>query len=93
MSYSPLLSPDVIAQTTANIVVLAGEVATVGIYSSAPSALPLGETFTVKQLTPGVANVIIGLTDLERSVQLLGPGTYQVVRPVLSVPFGVFLDV
>ena len=86
-----ILAPGNVAAATVDITVAAGEQVTVGLYSAAAAALPLGVWFAVEQITPGVPNYVGKLDDSVRSVSLGGPCTYRVRRPDYVGPaFGVF---
>jgi hypothetical protein len=93
MPQSTILAAGTTAATSTDIVLAAGDTATVGIFAATAIPLPAGEQFTVVQVTPGAANYVGMLTNNERSVQIVGPGTFQVKRPVTTAAFGVFLEV
>lgn len=82
------------AATSTDIVVAAGAVVTVGIFSAAAGELPAGIAFRIAQKTPGVDNEQIKLTNSFRSTTLVGPGTFRVKRPAYTgTAFGVFTEV
>jgi len=93
MPQSTILAAGTTAATSTDIVLAAGASATVGIFAATAMALPAGQQFEVVQVTPGAANYVGMLTNGERSVQIVGPGTFQVKRPVTTAAFGVFLEV
>lgn len=92
MAQTTILAAGTAAATSTDIVLAAGAVATVGIFAETAISLPAGEQFTVVQVTPGAANYAGMLTNGERAIQIVGPGTFQVKRPLTTAAFGVFLD-
>lgn len=92
MTQSTILASGTTAATSTNVVVSAGAIVTVGIFSTDPGASLAGRGCNVFQVTPGATNLIGYLDETCRSVQLNGPGTFNVSRPVLATAFGVFLD-
>ena len=92
MAQSTILASGTTAATSTDIAVIAGAVVTVGIFSANPGASLAGRGFDVFHVTPGATNVIGYLDESCRSIQLNGPGTFNVGRPVLTTAFGVFLD-
>ena len=86
-----LLAPGNAAGVTVDIVVAAGVMVTVGLYSAAAASLPPGVQFSIEQITPGAANYVGMLDNSVRSVSLSGPCTYRVRRQAYDGPaFGVF---
>ena len=94
MAQTSILSPGTTPATSGDIVVPAGVVVTVGIYESAPSSVKLASVFTVNQDTPGI-DIEIGIISLSNpSIQIIGPGTFRVVRSsgAGGKPLGVFVE-
>jgi len=93
MTAVSILAPGNIAAISSEIVVSAGAVAMVGIYSASDESAPVGVQFEIKQATPGARNIVGRLYQASRSTALLGPGTFIVSRPEYKgAPFGVFAD-
>lgn len=93
MPQSIILAPGNTSAASSDIVIAAGDVVTVGIYSAADAALPVSAQFSVVQDTPGADNVVDYLVGAKRAVQLMGPGTFRVRRPAYDgAGFGVFLE-
>lgn len=94
MTQSTILAPGNTAATSTDVVIAAGDVAAIGIYSDAPQDLPPGSSFEIFQVTPGEPNYIGSLKNNARSTILSGPGTYNVARRAVSgAEFGVFKDI
>lgn len=94
MTQTTILAPGLTQAPSADIVVAAGAVVTVGIYSVAPAVLGAMSDFSIMQVTPGYENYVGSLGNSHRATQLNGPGTFRVRRPELSgQAFGVFKDV
>lgn len=88
-----ILAPALTAGTSTDVVVAKGDVATLGIYAATPANLDSKFFITVEQVTPGAPNVVAVLSNSVRAVQVAGPGTYRVKRPVTTgTPFGVFKE-
>lgn len=92
MTQSTILASGTTAATSTDIVVAAGAIVTVGIFSANPGASLAGRGLEVLQVTPAADNLVTVLDETQRSTQLNGPGTFKVARPVLATAFGVFLD-
>ena len=92
VTQSTPLSLDTIADRSTDIVVDAGRVATVSIFSATVGLSP-SAGFQIYKVTPSAANLIGEMGYGKNDWQLFGPGTYYVSRPVLSTAFGVCLDV
>lgn len=93
MAQNFILAPAATAATSTDIVVAAGAVVTVGIYSAAGGILPSGVDFTVYQDTPDGDNYVARLSNFSRTTALSGPGTYRVKRPAYTgTAFGVFTE-
>lgn len=91
MAQSTILATGTTAASSTDIVVAAGAVVTVGVFSATPSGLRV--KFKIFQDTPGADNLIGLLGNENRATQLNGPGTYRVDRPLITdQPFGVFLE-
>lgn len=93
MSQSTILASGTTAAVSTDIVVGAGSVVTVSIFSTQPGASLASRGLDVLQATPGADNLIGSLSETQRTVQLAGPGTFRVNRPALATAFGVCLDV
>lgn len=93
MAQSTILASGTAAAVSSDIIVGAGSVVTVSIFSAAPGESLASRGFDVLQVTPGADNLIGSLNETARTIQLAGPGTYRVARPVLETAFGVSLDV
>ena len=91
MAQSTILASGTTAASSTDIVVAAGDVVTVGIFSASSGDL-LSSALAVQQVTPGALLTIGQLDSFTRSVQISGPGTFKVARPVLTTAFGVFKD-
>lgn len=88
-----VLAADVTAGVSSDILVAAGAVVTVGIFSAAAGKLPEGMVFAVEQVTPGASNVADYLHNHKRTAVLSGPGTFRVRRPAYTgTAFGVFTE-
>lgn len=93
MTAVSILEPGNIAAISREIVVSAGVVAMVGIYSASSDPTPVGVQFEIKQATPGAPNIVGRLHQASRATALLGPGTFTVSRPEYKgAAFGVFAD-
>lgn len=92
MPQSTILASGTAAGVSTDVVVLAGDVVTLSIFSAAPGASLAGRGLEVLQATPGADNLVTVLDEVRRSVQLSGPATYRVARPALATAFGVSLD-
>lgn len=92
MPQTTILASGTTAATSTDIVLAAGAVATVAIFSVNPGATLAGNGLRVMHVTPGAVNHIGDLDQNVRSLQIVGPGTFQVHRSVLPVAFGVSLD-
>lgn len=94
MAQSTILAAGITATTSTDVVLAAGEVAVVGMFSADPAA-KLPASFTVQMKTPAADNVVASLTAAAPQVQVNGPGTFRVKRPALkagAVPVGVFME-
>ena len=93
MTAVSILEPGNVAAISSEVVVPAGAVAVVGIYSATDDQVPVGVLFEISQATPGAPNIVGRLYQTTRSTALLGPGTFTVSRPEYKgVGFGVFAD-
>ena len=93
MAQTIILAPGSSAATSTDIVVPAGDVVTVGIYTAIAAVAPTGARFSVMQGTPGADNVLASLNNYSRTTALVGPGTYRVQRPAYAgTGFGVFTE-
>lgn len=93
MTAVSILEPGNVAAISTEIVVSAGAVAVVGIYSATNEQAPVGVLFEISQSTPGAPNIVGRLYQTSRSTALLGPGTFTVSRPEYKgAAFGVFAD-
>lgn len=93
MAQSTILAAATTAATSTDVVVAAGAVVTVGIYSDAAVDLPLGVMFDVMQDTPGADNLAARLHQASRTAVLSGPGTFRVKRHAYAGPaFGAFVE-
>lgn len=93
MAQATVLAAAITAANSTDIVVAAGEVFTVGVFSAATDVLPAGVTFDIMQKTPGAANKIGRMNNEDRFTTLNSPGTYYVARPAYTgTAFGVFTD-
>lgn len=93
MAQSTILSANTTTAVSSDVVVEAGSVVTVGLFSSVSSNVPNGAKFNVLIDTPGSDTVIAALDNAQRVVVLTGPGTYRVSRRAYSgAAFGVFLE-
>lgn len=93
MTAVSILEPGNVAAKSSEIVVSAGAVAVVGIYSVMGEQVPVGVLFEISQATPGAQNIVGRLYQTSRSAALLGPGVFTVNRPEYKgAPFGVFSD-
>lgn len=93
MAQSTILVAGNTAATSADVVVAAGAVVIVGIFSAAADSLAIPTAFSVFQDTPGADNVVALLNNNYRALSLTGPGTFRVGRPdYTGTAFGVFLE-
>lgn len=93
MAQSTILAVGVTAATSSDVVVAAGASVTVGMFAAADTtALQAGAVLSVMIDTPGADNVVETLDNTRRQVQIFGPGTFRVKRPVVPAAFGVFLE-
>lgn len=93
MAAVSILEPGNIEATSSAILVPAGALVVVGIYSLTSDQVPTGVHFEIVQLTPGAPNLVGRLYQGDRTKALLGPGTFRVNRPDFKGPvFGVFED-
>ena len=89
-----LNAPATTAVTSADIVVAAGAVVSVGIYSASAADAPTSHSFIIWRKTPGAANFIGVLNGEVEDRQLYGPATYFVTRPELTgAAYGIYSDV
>ena len=94
MTISTILAPGLAAAASADVVVLAGETVTLGVFCDSATELSPGSSFSIVQVTPGVPNYVGALSNQYRAGQITGPGTFRVLRPALEgVGFGVFKEV
>jgi hypothetical protein len=92
MAQTTILASGTTAAASTDIVVSAGSVVKVAIFSTNPGASLAGRGFEIFDVTPAAENLIGYLDEANRSTLLAGPGTYRVRRPVLATAFGVSLD-
>ena len=98
MAQSTILAAATTAGTSTDVAVAAGSTVTVGIFSATGNPLPASVQFTVWIDTPGADQriAVIGSStsaDATTAIQLAGPGTYRVTRPVYTgEAYGVFLE-
>lgn len=89
-----ILAPDNTAATSTDVVLAAGETATLGVYSAADGQLAGTMRFLVLMATPGADNVVAELTNHNRAITVAGPGTFRVKRLASDgTAFGVFSEV
>lgn len=89
-----VLEPGQTTATSDDVVVLADQVWTVGLYV-ASGALPGSLSFAVKMETPGDDIDVEVLTSADPARVIAGPGTFRVSRPDISgggVDVGVFVE-
>lgn len=92
MTQSTILAAGTTAATSSDVIVAAGAVVTVGIFASS-GAIPDGVTCSIFIDTPGADALLHERLDANQpSVQLTGPGTFRVCRPVTSTSIGVFSE-
>lgn len=82
MAQNTILATGSAAATSSDVVVAAGSVVSVGIYSAA--GIPHGVSLSVMMDTPGLDTQIGELTARSPALILSGPGTYRVVRSALA---------
>lgn len=93
MAQATVLAADVTAAVSTDIVVAAGAVVTVGLFSASAGRLPEGTVLAVEQDTPGADSVVDYLHNHKRTAVLSGPGTFRVRRPAYTgTAFGVFTE-
>lgn len=90
MAQNTILAAGTTAATSTDVVVAAGAVVTVGIFSAVE--IPDSVRVSVRQDTPSGDNFVTHLTGRTLSVVLSGPGTFRVYRPVTTVSLGVFTE-
>lgn len=93
MAQSTILAAGTTEATSTDVAVAAGASVWVGIFSASGDTLPVQVSMIVFQDTPGADNALAFLNNNNRSVRLLGPGTFRITRPAYTGPsFGVFLE-
>jgi hypothetical protein len=93
MTRTTVLAPGNTAADSTDIVVTAGQAVTVAIYQSSAGDYPVGVSFIVSQVTPGLTNSMALIGGSPRQVLLAGPGTFRVSRPAYTgTAFGVFTE-
>lgn len=94
MAQNTVLAAGQTAAASSNIVVAAGSVVTVGLFSTSGS-IPPGFECRIDADTPG-GDVFVGkLSSACRTTVLSGPGTFRVRRPLITsigVNIGVFTE-
>lgn len=93
MAQSTILAAGTTAGTSTDVVVAAGAVVVVGVFSAVSDTLPVTVLFSVFRDTPGADNTMALLNNNFRAVTITGPGTFRVGRPdYTGTAFGVFLE-
>jgi hypothetical protein len=94
MPQSVILAVGVTAATSTDLIVAAGAVVTVGIYTASAESTALGAVFKVMIDTPSIDQEVGSLTLITPTVQLAGPGTFRVTRSLSAgKAYGVFAEV
>lgn len=94
MAQNTVLAAAQTAATSSDIVVAAGSVVTVGLFSTSGS-IPPGFECTIDADTPGGSVYVGRLSHSCRNTVLSGPGTFRVRRPNISdvgVNIGVYTE-
>ena len=93
MPQTTLIVAGTTAVTSAPTTVADGAAVTVAVFPTGADTLTLGEKIELFQTTPG-GNVLLGSlsSGSALSLQVFGPITFIVKRPVLHAAFGVSLD-
>ena len=96
MTQNTILAAGQTAAASTNIVIAAGATVTVGLFTDHPSGdMPARDPIWLVALTPGTDKKIADMSKNNHR-QIVGPGTYKVLRPVLTqhgVNIGVALDI
>lgn len=90
MAQTTVLSAGTTAATSTDIVVAAGSVVTVGLFSAVK--VPASVRCPVHIDGPTGSQVIGALSGNNVTLTLSGPGTFFVTRPVVGVSVGVFTE-
>jgi hypothetical protein len=94
MAQTVVLTPGLGEATSAEIVLTSGQSAHLGAYNTISQGSWLNGVIQVLRKTPGKPNIEAVLNNVNRSVEIEGPGTFIVTRSKLAgTAFGVFSDV
>ena len=93
MAQTTILASGTTAATSSNIVLAAGETALVSLFSATGFFESQWARFEIKAVTPGTTLAIGALSIAEQSVQISGPGTFTVSRPLMQTAVGICADV
>lgn len=93
MTQTTILAAASTLATSTDVVVTPGTFTTIGIFSAAEGRLPVDAMITVYQDSPGVDNIVQTLNNERRSIVLIGPGTYRVIRQAYTgTAFGAYSE-
>lgn len=93
MTQTTILASGTTAATSSNIVLAAGETALVSLFSATGFFEPHWAQFEIKPVTPSATLPIGALSLTQQSVQISGPGTFTVSRPLMQTAVGICADV
>lgn len=93
MAQTTILAAGTTAATSTDIVVAAGDTATVGIFAASSERLPSDVRFSIMLDTPSTDIQVAALSDVEPVQVISGPGTFRVTRPAYTgEAYGVFTE-
>lgn len=93
MAQSTILTSGNTTSVTTDVTVAAGAHVNIGIFGTADTYLPQGYSMPVMMDTPNGDVVYSRLSDAQRVIHLVGPGTFRVTRAAYTgSAFGVFLE-
>jgi len=94
MAQTIILAPGNTAALSTDVVVEAGKVATIGVYSDLYVDDAKFNSISLLMVTPGGDNKIDVLSNTKRAVIVTGPGTFRVQRQdYQGDAFGAFVEV
>ena len=94
MAQTTILAAGQTAATSTDVVVAAGTVATIGLFT-ASGPVPCGVEIGVRIATPGEDNFVAKLTQANQVTVISGPGTFRAYRRNIAaygVNVGVFVE-
>jgi hypothetical protein len=94
MPQTTILAAGQTAATSTNVVVAAGDVVSVGLFTAA-GAVPSGVEIDIRMATPGEDNFVAKLTQANQTTAISGPGTFRAYRKNIAaqgVNVGVYVE-